>query len=108
MSQDTLPLSFSTFGMDKLGKVHGHHWKERLKISKIAKFESASLRGGGTNLPPTVQTFVNFRDFAELLYLRSPLSSGSLAYMSVNIEQPEHTVKNEISLISCPYIGISK
>ena len=85
--------------MDKLGKVHGHHWKERLKISKIAKFESASLRGGGTNLPPTVQTFVNFRDFAELLYLRSPLSSGSLAYMSVNIEQPEHTVKNEISLM---------
>ena len=98
--------------MDKLGKIHGHHWKERPKISKIAKFESASLRGrrggGGTNLPPTVQTFVNFRDFAELLYLRSPLSSGSLAYMSVNIEQPEHTVKNEISLISCPYIGISK
>ena len=33
--------------MDKLGKIHGHHWKERLKISKIAKFESASLRGGG-------------------------------------------------------------
>ena len=33
-------------------------------------------RGGGKNLPPTVQTFVNFRDFAELLYLRSPLSSG--------------------------------
>ena len=99
--------------MDKLGKIHGHHWKERLKISKIAKFESASLKGGGgrggsTNLPPTVQTFVNFRDFAELLYLRSPLSSGSLAYMSVNIEQPEHTVKNEISLISCPYMGISK
>ena len=88
--------------MDKLGKIHGHHWKERLKINKIAKFESASLRG------PTVQTFVNFRDFAELIYLRSPLSSGSLAYMSVNIEQPEHTVKNEISLISCPYMGISK
>ena len=100
--------------MDKLGKIHGHHWKERLKISKIAKFESASLKGAGgggggsTNLPPTVQTFVNFRDFAELLYLRSPLSSGSLAHMSVNIEQPEHTIKNEISLISCPYIGISK
>ena len=99
--------------MDKLGKIHGHHWKERLKISKIAKFESASLRGGGgggegPNLPPPVQTFVNFRAFAELLYLRSPLSSGSLAHMSVNIEQPEHTLKNEISLISCPYIGISK
>ena len=82
------------------------------KLLKLAKFYRRMYGGvggsGGKNLPPTVQTFVNFRDFAELLYLRSPLSSGSLAYMSVNIEQPEHTVKNEISLISCPYIGISK
>ena len=26
--------------MDKLGKIRRHHWKECLKISKIAKFES--------------------------------------------------------------------
>ena len=26
----------STFDMDKLGKIREHHWKERLKISKIA------------------------------------------------------------------------
>ena len=26
--------------MDKLGKIRRHHWKKRLKISKIAKFES--------------------------------------------------------------------
>ena len=31
---------FSTFDIDKLGKIHQHHWKEHLKISKIAKFES--------------------------------------------------------------------
>ena len=26
--------------MDQFGKIRRHHWKERLKISKIAKFES--------------------------------------------------------------------
>ena len=26
--------------MDKLKKIRWHHWKERLKTSKIAKFES--------------------------------------------------------------------
>lgn len=26
--------------MNQFGKICGHHWKERLKISKIAKFES--------------------------------------------------------------------
>ena len=31
---------FSTFDMDKLGKILPHHWKERLNIGKIAKFES--------------------------------------------------------------------
>ena len=31
---------FSTFDMDKLGKTRRHHWKERLNINKIAKFES--------------------------------------------------------------------
>ena len=31
---------FSTFDMHKLGKICQHHWKEHLKISKIAIFES--------------------------------------------------------------------
>ena len=31
---------FSTFFMDQFGKIRRHHWKERLKISNIAKFES--------------------------------------------------------------------
>ena len=30
--------------MDKLGKIRGHHWKERLKIRKFAKFESDLLK----------------------------------------------------------------
>ena len=73
--------------MDKLGKIRRHHWKERLKINKIAKFESDLLKTnediasysreilqtfvwvggeGGTNLPPTIQTSVKFSDFEEL------------------------------------------
>ena len=58
--------------MDKLGKIRGQHWKERLKISKSAKFDCDLLKTnedinsssksrnfnrrltvGGTNLPPT-------------------------------------------------------
>ena len=31
---------FSTSDMDQLRKILAHHWKERLKISKIAKFKS--------------------------------------------------------------------
>ena len=30
--------------MDKFRKIHWHHWKESLKISKIAKFESDLLK----------------------------------------------------------------
>ena len=31
---------FSTFDMDKLGKIRRHHWKERFNISNTAKFEN--------------------------------------------------------------------
>ena len=68
---------FFNFDMDKLGKIHRHHWKECLKISRIAKFENGlsktnedigpqslknyrHLYGGGTNLLSTIQTSVNF------------------------------------------------
>ena len=30
--------------MDKLGKIRQLHWKERLEISKIAKFENDLLK----------------------------------------------------------------
>ena len=71
VSKQTFSRFFSTFDMDKLGKIRGHHWKERLKISKSAKFESDLLKtnedtapqsgakfqrnlygGGHKNLPP--------------------------------------------------------
>ena len=35
---------FLAFDMDKLGIIRRHHWKERLKISKAAKFESGLLK----------------------------------------------------------------
>ena len=35
---------FSTSDMDQLRKILAHHWKERLKISKIAKFETDLLK----------------------------------------------------------------
>ena len=39
------PLTvFSISDMDQLRKIRRHHWKERVKISKIAKFESDLLK----------------------------------------------------------------
>ena len=31
---------FVTFDKDQLANIHRHYWKERLKSSKLAKFES--------------------------------------------------------------------
>ena len=47
--------------MDKFGKICQHHWKERLKINKIAKFESDLLKNSGEIAPlihEISQTFV--------------------------------------------------
>ena len=70
--------------MDKLGKIRQLRGKERLKIGKNAKFEIDLLKSNGssksrnfkdicmvrgTNLPPTLQSSVNFRNIAKL-YLR--------------------------------------
>ena len=47
--------------MDKLGKIHQHHWKERLKISKTAKFECDLLKTNEDSAPQSreiLQTFV--------------------------------------------------
>jgi len=44
---------FSTFDWDQLAKIRQHSWKERLKIRKVAKYESnmfktnRRLYGGG-------------------------------------------------------------
>ena len=78
-------MVFSTFDMDTLGKVFLHHWKEHCKVSTLAKFKSDSYvlsewrysstelhkftdvcMVGGSNLPPTIQTSVNFHNFEEL------------------------------------------
>ena len=36
--------AFSTFDKDQLANIHRHYWKERLKISKLAKDESNMLK----------------------------------------------------------------
>ena len=79
---DLFTIFFSTFDMDEFGKIRRHHWKGRLKISKISKFESDLLKsykdtapqsheiwqtfvwGGGaqTFRHPTIQTSANFRN----------------------------------------------
>ena len=47
----------SAFDMDKLWKNRPHHWKERLKISKIAKFESDLFKTNEESRE-VLQTFV--------------------------------------------------
>ena len=45
---------------DKFGKTRRHHWKERLTISKIAKFESDLLKANVDTAPQSheiLQTF---------------------------------------------------
>ena len=37
--------------MDKFGKIRPHHWEERLKISKSAKFESDWLKTNEDTVP---------------------------------------------------------
>ena len=58
---DLFTIFFSTFDMDKFGKIRRHHWKGRLKISKISKFESDLLTSYKDTAPQSreiLQTFV--------------------------------------------------
>ena len=81
--QQTFPRVFSTFDKDQ--KIHRQYWKEHLKISKPAKFETdmsevskdialqksqnftdVCMVGGtnfGTNLPPPYKRFKVRRTF---------------------------------------------
>ena len=80
-----LSTVFSTFDMDKSGKIRWNHWKKPLKNNKITKLESdllktlkihSSLKSQnftdactvGHKLAPHViqQTSLNFRNFPEL------------------------------------------
>ena len=74
--------------MDNFGKIRRHHWKERLKISKIAMFEIDLLKTNEDTALQSreiLQTFVksngpikwapasvNFRNFAELYIATIP------------------------------------
>jgi len=44
VAQKTPPWFSNCFHMDQLAKINRHHWKERLKISKVAKFESDRMK----------------------------------------------------------------
>ena len=58
---DLFTIFFSTFDMDEFGKIRRHHWKGRLKISKISKFESDLLKSYKDTAPQSreiLQTFV--------------------------------------------------
>ena len=49
--------------MDQLRKIRRHHWKERVKISKIAKFESDLLKTKEDTVPKrreNLQTFARW------------------------------------------------
>ena len=55
---------FSTFDMDKLGKIHPFCWKEDFLISKIAKFANDLLKTNediGPQSPKILQMFVLWR-----------------------------------------------
>ena len=110
-------MVFSTFDMDKLGKIRRHHWKSVLKLIKLLSLKLICwklmkkqllkvlkiyrlLYGGGTNLHPAIQTSVNFRNFVEL-YLCSlkMLSLSNLAIIWSNCWIPRHSVPPLFSLV---------
>ena len=69
-----LVFCFLTFGMDRLGKIPRHQWKERLKISKLAKiaklrkFTDVCIVGGGASLCP------HHTDISSLVFNKSLLN----------------------------------
>ena len=95
---------FSTFDMDPFGKICRHHWKERLKINKIAKFENDLFKinedtafqrreilqtfyGKGTKLPPTTPTMQTSSKCSQLCgaisLLAKDLSLSNLAILLI-------------------------
>ena len=56
---------FSTFDMDKLAKIRHHHCKKRLKISKIAQFESNLLKPNEDIGPQRRKILHTFHDGGE-------------------------------------------
>ena len=52
---------FSTFDMDKIGKICRHHWNERLNIIITAKFEGDTYRIYSINRPGRLLNFWTLR-----------------------------------------------
>ena len=62
--------------MDKFGKIRRRHWKKRLKISKIAKFQSDLLKSNEDTAPQSRDIFealfsVVSTDFPWLVHTKS-------------------------------------
>ena len=47
-------MVFSTLHLEKLGNIREHYWKQRLKISRSAKFQSDLLKTNEDIAPDTV------------------------------------------------------
>ena len=70
--------------MDKFGKIRRRHWKKRLKINKIAKFQSDLLKSNEDTAPQS-------RDIFEALF-----SVASTVFPNWSIQKVEKTVKRSI------------
>ena len=53
-------MGFSTFDMDQSRKIRRHHWIERLKINKIAKFQSDLLKTNDNTAPQSCKILQMF------------------------------------------------
>ena len=56
--------------MEKLGKIRRHHWKERLKIDKIAKFGSKLLNTNEDIAPESREILKTFVQACPSTYKR--------------------------------------
>ena len=62
--------------MDKLGETRRHHWKERLKISNIAKFESDLFKTNEDIAPES-------RKILRTFFLPGPLHTNFCKFLQV-------------------------
>ena len=59
--------------MDRLAKIHRQHWKEPLKISKVAKFESDRMKTN-KDMAPQSRKILD-KNFATLEAISSLVSA---------------------------------
>ena len=78
---------FLTFDMDKLGIIRRHQWKERLKTSKAAKFESDLLKLNENIAPQSreiLQTFTQ-KQRKRKIKLKRTKFNHNIIVIQVNI-----------------------